>query len=54
MKTIRAWHFLRADKTLGYGDTRKPRPGRWLGHRGNLELCRSGLHGSVQPLDALD
>jgi len=54
MKTIRAWHFLREDKTLGYGDTRKPRPGRWLVHRGKLELCRSGLHGSTQPLDSLE
>jgi len=41
-----------------FGDTlRDGRPippnGEWLIHEGEIELCKSGLHASVHPLDAL-
>ena len=30
-----------------------PAVGEWLVHHGQLELCRSGLHWSIEPFDAL-
>lgn len=51
-KTL-AWHFLRADKRLGYGDGRKVRKGGVYSAEGPLELCKNGMHASVNPLDAL-
>jgi len=47
------WHFMRADRTLGYGDTRPVCVGEWLEHSGSLVLCKSGLHGGKKILDAL-
>jgi hypothetical protein len=49
-KTIRAYHFtgekLRDGSPL-------PAKGVWLKHKGAIELCKSGLHASTHPFDAL-
>lgn len=52
-KPIMAWWFGRGDGSLGFGDTRRPRKGRALVHRGELKPCKSGLHASTNILDAL-
>ena len=50
---IRAWYFMPADRKLANGDGREIRAGRTLRVIGPVELCKSGLHASVDPLDAL-
>jgi hypothetical protein len=50
---VRAWHWMREDGSLGWGDPRVPRDGEVLRHEGKLELCSRGLHASRSPLDAL-
>lgn len=50
MKTYTAYHFT--------GDTLRdgspiPKPGIWLKHEGPIVPCRSGLHASTHPFDAL-
>ena len=50
---MKAWHFCNTERTLGYGDGRKIEVGKSLTHEGDLELCYSGLHASVDILDAL-
>jgi hypothetical protein len=47
---IRAWHFV--GKTLRDGSP-IPADGEWLEFTGKIELCRSGLHASRDPFDAL-
>lgn len=49
-ETIMAWHFV--GDTLRDGRSVPP-DGAWLIHDGPVVLCRSGLHASVDPLDAL-
>ena len=49
-KTRLAWHFV--------GDTLRdgrpvPKDGEWLEHVGKLVMCETGLHASMNPLDAL-
>ncbi|MCA1697175.1 MAG: hypothetical protein LC749_22040, partial [Actinobacteria bacterium] len=49
---LMAWHFVREDKRLGYGDGRKIRKGATFavadgGGKPKLELCQHGLHGTV-------
>jgi hypothetical protein len=44
---------MRANGSLGHGDTRVPKDGEVLRHFGWIELCESGLHASRSPLDAL-
>jgi hypothetical protein len=46
----RAWHFV-AD-TLRDGSP-VPKDGAWLNHTGDVRLCETGLHASLQPFDAL-
>ena len=48
--SILAWHFVGA--TLRDGKP-VPRDGEWLIHEGPIEMCRSGLHASLHPFDAL-
>ena len=47
---MKAWHFtgdkLRDGRPL-------PRNGRWLKHDGPVAICKSGLHASREPFDAL-
>jgi len=47
------WHFSRADRRLGYEDGRIIKRGVAHEVSGEIVLCRWGLHGSVEPLDAL-
>jgi hypothetical protein len=47
---IRAWHFV--GKALRDGSP-IPADGEWLGYDGELAMCRSGLHASRDPFDAL-
>jgi len=49
-KSVLAWHFV--------GDTLRdgrpvPKDGEWLIHKGDLVMCKTGLHASVHPFDAL-
>ena len=50
-KEVLAWHFV--GDTLRDG-TPIPKDGEWLKYSGNLELCASGLHASIDPFDALE
>ena len=50
---VKAWHFMRDNRRLGFGDDRLMRKGATLVHRGPLKMCVSGLHGSISILDAL-
>jgi hypothetical protein len=45
-----AWHFV--GETLRDGRP-VPADGEWLEHKGELILCKSGLHWSREPFDAL-
>lgn len=47
---IRAWHFVGDRLRNG---RHVPKDGVWLKHRKPLVLCKSGLHASVHPFDAL-
>ena len=51
-KPILAWHFL-AESGLLRDGRESPADGKRLLHRGDLEMCRDGLHASVRPIDAL-
>lgn len=52
-KRISAWHFLKKDHKLGYGDGRKVEVGKRLQVKGDPKMCLHGLHASIKPLDAL-
>jgi hypothetical protein len=49
-KTIIAYHFV--GETLRDGQP-VPADGVWLEHKGRIEICKSGLHASLSPFDAL-
>ena len=49
-KSIRAYHFT--GPTLRDGRP-IPKPGKWLFHKGPVQICQSGLHASVRAFDAL-
>ena len=51
---MKAWHFLREDKRLGYDDGRLVEVGHKLTCEPfNIKLCEKGFHGSVKLMDAL-
>ena len=50
--TVLAWHFLADSGKLRDGQDAPP-DGKRLLHRSDLEMCCSGLHASIKPLDAL-
>jgi hypothetical protein len=50
MKTFFAWHFT-ADKLRDGSPL--PKVGKWEHYEGKLEMCKSGLHWSRDPFDAL-
>lgn len=50
---MKAWHFVAADKRLGYEDGRIVRVGKTYKVKGAPILCSRGLHASVRLLDAL-
>ncbi len=52
-RSILAWHFLREDCRLGYGDGRLIEAGSTVTIEGDLVLCQRGMHGSIRALDAL-
>jgi len=47
------WHFIREDRTLGYGDDRLVRVGETLTVDCQPGLCEAGLHASPTVFDAL-
>ena len=47
------WHFLPADRRLGFGDGREVKVGETLTVEGEPVLCEHGLHGSSRARDAL-
>ena len=51
---MKAWHFVRDDKRLGYGDNRIVKVGRTHKVKGEPVLCNHGLHASVRLIDAMD
>ena len=54
MKSVLAWHFLREDSRLRYGDGRIVKVGRRMcAPAGKLDVCRYGMHASENLLDAL-
>lgn len=55
LKTMKAWHFVKQDRRLGYEDNRIVKTGRTYKVSKNkpLELCLYGLHGSKRIIDAL-
>jgi len=51
---MKAWHFLAEDQKLRYGDNRIVESGEtYTAPEGDLVLCRHGMHGSKDLLDAL-
>ena len=50
---IYGWHFVKADKRLGYNDGRKIRKGTTLRVDVAPELCERGLHASPFALETL-
>jgi hypothetical protein len=52
---IRAWHFVRADRRLGYDRCNHiVQVGETLTHDGKLLMRLQGLHACRRPIDALD
>jgi hypothetical protein len=55
MKKILAWHFVRADRKLGYNASDLTvEPGYIYSQKPPLEMCRRGMHASRKALDALE
>lgn len=56
LKPKQAWHFIRRDENgidrLRDG-SEAPKDGEWLEYSGPLVMCKSGLHFSRHPYDAL-
>lgn len=46
----KAWHFV--GETLRDGRP-VPKDGKWLVHKGPIKICKTGLHASFDPFDAL-
>lgn len=50
---VRGWHFTASPDKFAHGGRVIPADGRWLVVRNEVSMCNSGLHFSVNPLDAL-
>ncbi len=51
---MKAWHFLREDKKMGYKDGRLVRVGHTFKcDPDSIELCKFGFHASINPMDAI-
>ena len=50
---MKAWHFVRGNRRLGFGHGETVAAGYVYAVKGQIALCRWGLHASVKPLDAL-
>ncbi len=55
IKAVKAWHFVAANRKLGYGDSRVVKAGRTYKYKGDepIELCLRGMHASRRVIDAL-
>jgi hypothetical protein len=53
MTDVYGWHFVAADRHLGYEDGRPVAVGETLTVRGPLVMCKQGLHASPRATDAL-
>ena len=51
-RVIQAWWFSNGSGKLPHGDNRTIILGETLSVKGELQLCKNGLHGSIHPLDA--
>lgn len=51
--TLLGWHFLRDNCRLQFSPHTLVEPGQTLTVEPPLEMCRHGLHASMEPLDAL-
>jgi hypothetical protein len=51
-KHVYGWHFLHEGHVLRDG-SKAPSDGKWLEVKGSPVLCSHGLHGSIQPFNAL-
>jgi hypothetical protein len=51
---MKAWHFCRNDRRLGFNDGRVIRTGRLYRISGKPIMCRHGLHASRRIIDALE
>jgi len=50
---MKAWHFIKDDKTMKYGNGEIIKVGEKYSVEGHIKLCKFGLHGSIDPRDAL-
>jgi len=50
---MKAWHFIRNDRKMGYGSGEVIEVGKKYSVEGEIKLCSWGLHGSLIAIDAL-
>ena len=50
---MKAWHFLKEHRILRYGDGRFVEVGKTYECKGEIILCKNGMHASVNIIDAL-
>jgi len=50
---MKAWHFIKNDKTMNYGKGETIVVGKKYSVEGEIKLCEFGLHGSINPNNAL-
>jgi len=50
---MKAWHFIKNNKRLGYGDNRIVKTNRTYKVQGEIQICGNGMHGSKRIIDAL-
>ena len=50
---VLAWHFLASDKKMAHRKQTVVKDGKTYRFQGQLALCKSGLHASILPLDAI-
>ncbi len=51
---VLAWHWLASPGKLSNNDPRPVIVGETLTHKGDIKLCKSGLHASERALDSLE
>ena len=52
-KRVRCWHFLQEDRRLRWGSKEVVEVGKTYTAEGPLKMCKNGMHGSRQPINAL-
>ena len=53
MRTVKGYKFLTETLRSSNGDSGEWKLGEWKKHLGELEMCKSGFHGSPTPLTSL-